>query len=64
MLIQMRHVNAGVRKESLNHLREVLQAGVRLGINFGDRHGEVSKVVRAIGGMVTDDVSYSVVAKS
>lgn len=55
--MQLRHVNAGVRKESLNHLKEVLQAGVRLGINFGDRHGEVSKVVRAIGGMVTDDVS-------
>lgn len=55
VLIQLRHVNAGVRKEAFNHLKEVLISGVNKGIKLGERHGEVAKVVRACGGLVSDE---------
>jgi pre-rRNA-processing protein IPI1 len=58
VLIQLRHVNAGVRKESLAHLREVLTAGVNHGVKLGERHGEVAKVMRGVGALVADDVSF------
>lgn len=57
VLVQLRHVNAGVRREAVNHLREVLASGVALGVPLGERHGEVAKVVRGIGGLISDEVS-------
>lgn len=56
VLVQLRHVNAGVRREAVNHLKDVLNAGVALGVPMGERHGEVAKVVRGIGGLITDEV--------
>lgn len=58
MLVQLRHVNAFVRKESLGHLKDVLIAGVNHGVPLGERHGEVAKVMRGIGSLISDDVSY------
>lgn len=57
VLIQLRHANAGVRREAVHHLKEVLVAGMNMGIKMGQRPGEVAKVVRAIGGLIADDVS-------
>ncbi|KAL1413116.1 rRNA processing protein [Vanrija albida] len=55
VLIQIRHANAGVRREAVFHLKEVLVAGMNMGIKMGQRPGEVAKVVRAIGGLIADD---------
>lgn len=55
VLIQLRHVNAGARRENVWHLKEVLSAGVSLGVPLGERHGEVAKVMRGIGALISDD---------
>jgi pre-rRNA-processing protein IPI1 len=55
VLVQTRHPNAHVRRESIGHVRDVLAAGVALGMPLGSRHGEVAKVVRAIGALVSDE---------
>lgn len=47
VLLRFRHPNGGVRKESLGGLKDILNVGVSR---------EVGKVVRAIGGLVSDDV--------
>lgn len=59
VLVQLRHVNAGVRKEAIRHLKEVIIAGVNHGVKLGDRHGEVAKVMRSVGGLISDDVSQT-----
>lgn len=47
VLVRFRHPNAGVRKDSLGGLKEILIVKVEK---------EVGKVVRALGGMVSDEV--------
>ena len=47
VLVRFRHPNAGVRRDSLGSLKEILVLGVGK---------EVGKVVRALGGMVSDEV--------
>lgn len=55
MLVQTRHPNAHVRRESIGHLRDVLAGGVALGVPLGERHGEVAKVVRVLGSLISDE---------
>lgn len=40
----------------MGHLKEVLTAGVNHGVPMGERHGEVAKVMRGMGGLISDDV--------
>lgn len=46
VLIRLRHPNAGVRRDSLGGVKEILK--IRSGV-------EVGRVMRALGGMVADD---------
>jgi pre-rRNA-processing protein IPI1 len=57
VLLQVRHPNAGARKEALLNVKEVLVDGVQKGVAMGRREGETGKVFRALGGMINDDVS-------
>ena len=45
--MRFRHPNAGVRKDSLSGLKEILAVRVER---------QVGKVVKAIGGLVSDEV--------
>lgn len=60
VLVLLRHPNGGVRKDNLSSLKEILVVGVEKGISMGKREGEVGKVVRALGGLVSDEVSRDV----
>ncbi|GMK54002.1 hypothetical protein CspeluHIS016_0105880 [Cutaneotrichosporon spelunceum] len=55
VLVRTRHPNSHVRNEAIGQLREVLAAGVSLGVPMGERHGEVAKVVSGIGSLISDD---------
>jgi hypothetical protein len=53
VLLTLRHPNAGVRKDALGELKEVLVNGVEWdgGVAMGRREGEVGKVL-GVGGVV------------
>ncbi|KAK4688283.1 pre-rRNA-processing protein IPI1, partial [Tremellales sp. Uapishka_1] len=55
VLITLRHPNGGMRKDTLTSLKEVLVSGVEKGVAMGRREGEVGKVIRALGGLVSDN---------
>ncbi|BEJ12214.1 hypothetical protein CspHIS471_0206740 [Cutaneotrichosporon sp. HIS471] len=55
VLVRTRHPNSHVRNEAIGQLRQVLAAGVSLGVPMGERHGEVAKVVSGIGSLISDE---------
>ena len=50
VIVRFRHPNAGVRREALGGMKEILGIGVEK---------DAGKVVRAVGGLVSDDVGGS-----
>lgn len=57
VLLTLRHPNAGVRKDGLTALKEVLVAGAEMGVGIGKREGETGKVIAGVVRLLGDDVS-------
>jgi pre-rRNA-processing protein IPI1 len=57
VLLTLRHPNAGVRKDGLAALKEVLVAGAEMGTGIGKREGETGKVIAGVVRLLGDDVS-------
>lgn len=57
MLLTLRHPNAGVRKDGLGALKDVLVAGAEMGVGIGKREGETGKVIAGVVRLLGDDVS-------
>ncbi|KAJ9097417.1 hypothetical protein QFC19_006787 [Naganishia cerealis] len=55
VLVHLHHHNAGVKKDALNELKDVLVNGVELGVQMGQREGEVGRVIRGVLGLISNE---------
>ncbi|GHJ88879.1 hypothetical protein NliqN6_5281 [Naganishia liquefaciens] len=57
VLGNLHHHNAGVKKDALGELKDVLVNGVELGVQMGQRQGEIGRVIRGVLGLISNEES-------
>lgn len=55
MLVNLHHHNAGVKKDALSELKDVLVDGAEKGVQMGQREGEIGRVVRGVLGLISNE---------
>jgi hypothetical protein len=53
----LHHHNAGVKKDALGELKDVLVDGAEMGVQMGQREGEIGRVIRGVLGLISNEVS-------
>lgn len=60
VLVNLHHHNPGVKRDALAELKDVLVCGAELGVQMGQREGEVGRVIRGVLGLISNEVSSRV----
>ncbi|KAJ9108480.1 hypothetical protein QFC20_003386 [Naganishia adeliensis] len=57
VLVNLHHHNAGVKKDALSELKDVLVNGAEMGVQMGQREGEIGRVIRGVLGLISNEES-------